>query len=213
MNVLLIGASGFTGKVVLQSLLSQGHQVTAVTRDLSSLKSHQKGLRILLGNVLDADFITKALKNQDAVINCLGIGGKGNAKPNSLVSDAMEILVSAMEKAKVKRLIAMSNVGAGNSRAFQPWYFTNIILPLFMKWLQVIIEDKNKMEPLIMNSQLDWTIVRCPNIVDQPAKHTLHATIDGKGLGFSVTNRDVAAFMVDQINRTDFLHQAPCVSN
>jgi hypothetical protein len=61
-------------------------------------------------------------------------------------------------------------IGAGNSIAFQPWIFTKIILPSFMKWLKVIIDDKNRMEPIIMNSRLDWTIVRCPNIVDKPSK-------------------------------------------
>jgi hypothetical protein len=82
-----------------------------------------------------------------------------------------------------------------------------------MKWLKVIIEDKNRMEPIIMNSNLDWTIVRCPNIVDKPAKGNCNATLDGKGLNLSITLPDLSKFMVDHLKETNFNKQAPCVSN
>jgi hypothetical protein len=82
-----------------------------------------------------------------------------------------------------------------------------------MKWLKVIIDDKNRMEPIIMNSELDWTIVRCPNIVDKPAKGTCNATFDGKGLKLSITLPDLSKFMVDQLKETAFIKQAPSVSN
>jgi hypothetical protein len=82
-----------------------------------------------------------------------------------------------------------------------------------MKWLKVIIDDKNRMEPIIMNSELDWTIVRCPNIVDKPAKETCNATLDGKGLKLSITLPDLSKFMVDQLKQSAFIKQAPSVSN
>jgi hypothetical protein len=121
--------------------------------------------------------------------------------------------VEEMEKQQIKRLIAMSNVGAGNSLAFQPWFFTKIILPYFMKWLKVIIDDKNRMEPIIMNSALDWTIVRCPNIVDKTPKGNVHATLDGKGLILAVTLGDMAEFIIDQLTDSAYSRQAPSISN
>jgi hypothetical protein len=69
------------------------------------------------------------------------------------------------------------------------------------------------MEPIIMNSRLDWTIVRCPNIVDKPMKGNCKATLDGKGLKLSVTLGDMAAFMINQITDNTFLKQAPSISN
>ena len=134
------------------------------------------------------------------------IAGKLKSRVDSLVN-------IEMQKQNIKRLIAMSNVGAGHSIAFQPWFFTKIILPYFMKWLKVIIDDKNRMEPIIMNSNLDWTIVRCPNIVDKPAKGRCNATLDGKGLKLSITLSDLSKFMVDQLKQTVFIKQAPSVSN
>lgn len=213
MKVLLLGATGFSGKEVLRKLLHENHDVTIITRNRASFGHPNNTINIIEGNVLDENLINKAIQNQDAVINCLGIGGKGNGKPNSFVSDATRILVRSMELNGPKRLICMSNVGAGDSYNFQPWIFKKLILPYFMKWLKVIIDDKNIMEPIIMNSKLDWTILRFPNIVNKESKGNVNATLNGKGLKLSITNKDLAHFMVKQLTSDLFLHKAPCVSN
>ena len=213
MKVILFGATGFSGQGILEEALKQGHEVTILVRDASKIAIKHKNLTLVEGSVLDPQIVASVLHHQEAVIQCLGVGGKGDGKPSSFISDATKVIVDEMQKQNIKRLIAMSNVGAGNSIAFQPWFFTKIILPYFMKWLKVIIEDKNRMEPIIMNSNLDWTIVRCPNIVDKPAKGTSNATLDGKGLKLSITLPDLSKFMVDQLKQTAFIKQAPSVSN
>jgi len=213
MKVIIFGATGFSGQGILAEALKQGHEVTILVRDASKIPIKHQNLTILEGNVLDPQTVASVLHHQEAVIHCLGVGGKGDGKPTTFISDATKVIIDEMQKQQIKRLIAMSNVGAGNSIAFQPWFFTKIILPYFMKWLKVIIEDKNRMEPIIMNSNLDWTIVRCPNIVDKPAKGRCNATLDGKGLKLSITLSDLSKFMVDQLKQTAFIKQAPSVSN
>lgn len=213
MKVIIFGATGFSGQGILAEALKQGHKVTILVRDTSKVQIKHQNLTIVEGNVLNPQTVASVLHHQEAVIQCLGVGGKGDGKPTTFISDATKIIVDEMQNKKIKRLIAMSNVGAGNSIAFQPWFFTKIILPYFMKWLKVIIEDKNRMEPIIMNSNLDWTIVRCPNIVDKPAKGRCNATLDGKGLKLSITLSDLSKFMVDQLKQTAFIKQAPSVSN
>lgn len=213
MKVTIFGATGFSGQAILADSIKQGHEVTILVRDASKIPIKHQNLTIIEGNVLNPQTVASVLYHQEAVIQCLGVGGKGDGKPTTFISDATKIIVDEMQNQKIKRLIAMSNVGAGNSIAFQPWFFTKIILPYFIKWLKVIIEDKNRMEPIIMNSNLDWTIVRCPNIVDKPAKGTCNATLDGKGLKLSITLSDLSKFMVDQLKQTVFIKQAPSVSN
>ena len=213
MKVTIFGATGFSGQGILAEALKQGHEVTILVRDVSKIPSKHKNLTIVEGNVLDPQMVASILHHQEAVIQCLGVGGKGDGKSTTFISDATKVIVDEMQKQNIKRLIAMSNVGAGNSITFQPWFFTKIILPYFMKWLKVIIEDKNRMEPIIMNSNLDWTIVRCPNIVDKPAKGTCNATLDGKGLKLSITLPDLSKFIVDRMKQTAFIKQAPTVSN
>ncbi len=213
MKVAIFGASGYSGKEILQQALLQGHIVTVLTRAKKSISFPHQNLVIIEGNVLDRNTVAGVLKNQQAVIQCLGIGGKGNGQATSLVSDATKIIVDEMEKCGIKRLIAMSNVGAGNSVSFLPWFFSKIILPYFMKWLKVIIDDKNIMESVIMNSNLTWTIVRAPKIIDRPAKQTITATLDGKNLKFSITNPDNASFIVQQLSSSSFINKAPSISN
>jgi putative NADH-flavin reductase len=213
MKLVIFGATGFSGQVILKLALSKGFQVTVLVRNKSAITIQNENLTVIQGNVLDSNDVKKALEHQDAVIQCLGVGGKGDGKPTTFISDATKIIVEEMEKQQIKRLIAMSNVGAGNSLAFQPWFFTKIILPYFMKWLKVIIDDKNRMEPIIMNSELDWTIVRCPNIVDKTPKDNIHATLDGKGLKLAVTLDDMAEFIINQITDNAYSRQAPSISN
>jgi putative NADH-flavin reductase len=213
MKVVIFGTTGFSGKAILKETLSQQHQVTVLVRNKSAIQIQDKNLKIVEGNVLDKYTVAEVLKNSDAVIQCLGVGGKGNGKLTTFISDATKIIVEEMEKQQIKRLIAMSNVGAGNSISFQPWIFTKIILPYFMKWLKVLIDDKNRMEPIIMNSELDWTIVRCPNIVDKTPKGNVHATLDGKGLKLAVTLGDMAEFIVQQLINASYSKQAPSISN
>ncbi|HTI93496.1 MAG TPA: SDR family oxidoreductase [Puia sp.] len=211
MKVVIFGASGFAGKAVLKEALAQDHQVTILIRNKSAVSINDKRLTIIEGDVMDRKKVSEVLQGQEAVIECLGTA-KSN-RPTTLVSDATRIIVEEMERLGVKRLLAMSNVGTGNSIGHNPWYFTKFILPFFMKWLKVVIDDKNRMEPIIMNSHLNWTIVRFPNIVDKPAKETYHATLDGKGLKLSITLGDMAKFMVRQLTQGGFSKQAPSLSN
>jgi putative NADH-flavin reductase len=213
MKLVIFGATGFSGQAILKLALTKGYQVTVLVRNKSTITIKHDNLTVIQGKVLDRNDVKKALENQDAVIQCLGVGGKGDGKPTTFISEANKIIVDEMEKQKVSRLIAMSNVGAGNSLSFQPWFFTKFILPYFMKWLKVIIDDKNRMEPTIMNSELEWTIVRCPNIVDKAPKGNVHATLDGKGLKLSITLGDMAEFIVHQLTDSTYSKQAPSISN
>jgi len=213
MKLVIFGATGFSGKAILAEALRKGYEVSILVRDASKVQIKHKNLTIIEGNVLNPQTVASVLQHLEAVIQCLGIGGTGDGKANSFVSDATKIIVEEMQKQNISRLIAMSNFGAGNSIAFLPWFFRKLILPYFMKWLKVIIDDKNRMEPIIMNSSLDWTIIRCPNIIDKAAKNNCLASLDGKGLRLSVTLPDMAVFMVDQLDKDDYIKQAPCISN
>lgn len=213
MKIVIFGATGFSGRAILKEALSQNHQVTALARNISALPDPDKNLVLVEGDVLNRNAVAAALINSDAVIQCLGIGGKGSGKPTTFISDATRIIIEEMEKQSVKRLIVMSNAGAGNSIEFMSRFFTGFILPWFMKWLQVIIDDKNRMEPLVMNSTLDWTIVRCPNITDKAPRGKYLATLDGKGLKMSITLGDMAKFIVQQLVDDSFSRQCPSISN
>ncbi|MFN6078677.1 MAG: NAD(P)-dependent oxidoreductase, partial [Bacteroidota bacterium] len=124
MKVTIFGATGFSGQAILADSIKQGHEVTILVRDASKIPIKHQNLTIVEGNVLNPQTVASVLHHQEAVIQCLGVSGKGDGKPTTFISDATKIIVDEMQNQKIKRLIAMSNVGAGNSIAFQPWFFT-----------------------------------------------------------------------------------------
>lgn len=213
MNIVVLGATGIVGKAIVKEALQQGHQVTVLTRNAQKLPSGQAGLKVVEGLVTDRKVLRQVLNGQDAVIQTLGIGGKGDGKTTTFVSSTNQIIMEEMEQLGLRRLIAISVIGAGDSLKFLPWIYKKMILPLFQRWFIPIIEDKNRMEKCIKESHLDWTVVRCTTVKHQAAKGNVVASLDGKGLKFSITDADLAKFFINQLSDRQFLHQMPTVSN
>lgn len=213
MKIAVFGATGIVGKAVVNEALKKGHEVTVLTRNGEKVTTRHEYLHIVEGNVADKNVVRTVLKDQEAVIQTLGIGGKGDGKPTSIVSEANKVIMTEMEQMNVKRLIAISVIGAGDSLTFLPWIYRKLVLPLFMKWFQAVIDDKNRMELMIKSSGLDWTIVRCTTVKERPATGKVNATLDGKGLKFSISAADMAVFIVNQLTDNSFLKQNPTISN
>ncbi len=209
MKLLVFGATGLTGGLVVDMALKQGHQVTVLTRDASKFSHRNQDLEVIEGSATSQSDIEKTLRDVDAVIHCLGIGGKGQGSATTVVSDSVKAVLAAMKLTGVKRIVCMSNVGAGGSGT---WFYNRVVVPVFLRWLKPIIADKDRMEGLLKGSGLEWTSVRLPNIVDGPAR-PIQASESGKGIGISITAASAAAFLLQQISDNQWLHKSPSISN
>ena len=209
MKILVFGASGLTGGIVVDLALKQGHQVVVLTRDASKFSHRNPNLEVMEGNANSQEDIERAIKDVAAVIHCLGIGGKGQGSSTTVVSDSVRAVLAAMTKTGVKRIVCMSNVGAGGSGT---WFYNAVVLPIFLRWLKPIIEDKNRMEDLLKSSQLDWVSVRLPNIVAGPGK-PVRTSEDGKGIGISISAESTAEFLLQQVSDNRWLKKTPSISN
>jgi len=87
MKLVIFGATGFSGQAILKLALSKGFQVTVLVRNKSGITIQNENLTVIQGNVLNSDDVKKVLENQDTVIQCLGVGGKGDGKPTTFISD------------------------------------------------------------------------------------------------------------------------------
>jgi putative NADH-flavin reductase len=210
MKVLLFGATGFTGEAVLLELLANNHVVTALVRSKNGVDLEHPNLRVIEGDVLDQSQINAAMEGQEAVINCLG---KNKGSDLNLISSFSNKVIRAMEEKKVSRLIALSNVGAGDSLKAQPFVFRRILLPTILKWLQDLINDKNVMESMIQKSNLNWTILRFPKISEKPSQKRILISQDGKGLSFSISLKDCTEFIVSQLEDKSLYFKTPSISN
>jgi len=208
-RIAVFGATGLTGGLVVRQALAQGHEVIALARDPGSVTLRHTSLRVIGGSPISVTDVERCIQGADAVIHCLGIGGKGDGRPTSLVSDSVRLVLATMQDHGVRRIVCMSNIGAGHSGT---WFANRIVIPLFLRWLIPIIEDKNRMESALCASAVDWVSVRLPNIVagvDKP----IRVSADGRGLGFSITAESAARFLLEQVSSDRYLRQAPSISN
>jgi putative NADH-flavin reductase len=165
-KLLVIGASRGTGLETMKAALSAVHSVRALAR--SAIPIQNENLEKVSGDALDSDTIRNALRDIEAVIQSLGVNISPRAifERTTLFSRSTRILVDAMKAAGVKRLIAVTGLGAGDSRGHGGFLYDAIVFPLFLKR---VYEDKDVQEWIIRSSGLDWTIVRPGLLTNGPA--------------------------------------------
>ena len=109
----------------------------------------------------------------------------------------------------VPRIVCMSNIGAGGSG---PWVANHVVIPLFVRWLLPIVEDKERMEAALRASPVEWVSVRLPSITSGPVK-PVRTSVDGRGIGLTITAASTARFLLDQTTSTEWVGAAPSISN
>ncbi|UHD15549.1 NAD(P)-dependent oxidoreductase [Thiocapsa bogorovii] len=203
MHIALFGATGGTGRQVLDQALAQGHAVSALVRDPAKL-AERAGLTLVVGDVLDQTATTRCVQGVDAVI-CV-LGSHGSREPIEALGT--RIVLDAMRDTGVRRLIAVTSLGVGDSREQINWAF-RVIMDLTLK---PIMMAKEEQERLIKASGLDWTIVRPGGLTDGPRTGAYRFGRDRSIKGGRISRADVADFVLRQLTDPAFIHQTPAVS-
>jgi len=201
MHLLLLGSTGGTGRHLLTLALEAGHRVTVLVRDPSRLECSHPDLRVVQGDATDVSDLLSALDGVDAVISVIGAPPSSRAGVRGRSARA---LLTAMQQAGVRRLISLSSLGVGDSAARMPWYLTWLIVPFY---LRRAFDDHEVQERHIRGSDVDWTLVRPTFMNDKPATGRIQdlARVEPREVGLSVTRADVARFMLDQLDRTQWV--------
>lgn len=195
MKVLIIGATGATGRELVAQGLQLGHQVTAVVRrpDEAGLPTEAT---VVKGDVKDSSSMAQAIRGQDVVVSSLG--SKLSRKPTTLFSDGTRNLLMAMKSNGVRRLICITGVGAGDSRGHGGFLYDRILQPLLLK---EIYRDKDRQEAIVRESAADWTLVRPGALTNGPRKGKIKVFTDMTGVTLgSISRADVAAFILEHLN-------------
>ncbi len=208
MKIVIFGATGTVGQNLIEQALMRGHEITAFTRNPEKLTETSGKLTVLMGDVLNPSAVTDAVKNQDAVICALGMPLMNK---EGLRAAGTKNIVAAMNDTGVKRLICLSALGIGDSRSILPFYYKFLIVPLFMRHL---FADHTAQETIVTNSKLNWTIVRPGNFTKGSITGTYQIE-DGRGnkqLKLKISPKDVAGFMLKQLDTDQFLKMRPSIS-
>jgi uncharacterized protein YbjT (DUF2867 family) len=207
MKVLVLGATGATGKLIVRAARSQGHTIVAPVRDLAKGQD-LAGAELLEGDARDGKALSRALFGCDGVISSLGTA-MSPFREVTLLSAATHALVEAMTVKHVRRLVCITGLGAGDSRDHGGFLFDNLIMPLL---LRNVYEDKDRQEDIVRVSSLDWVLVRPMILNNKPANGTIRAQTDLSSIhGGSIARADVAKFVVQQLTEDTWLRRAPLI--
>lgn len=208
MRLLILGATGKTGRLLVRQALDRGHTVTAFARHPADVTAQHPQLRVAQGDILDRESIDAAVQNQDAVLSALGVE---TLRANTILSDGTRNVIAAMQRHGPRRLIVISSLGVGESAGQLGWLYNRLLIPLL---LRNIFADKELQERYIVRSDLDWTIVR-PGALSNGARtgHYQHGfSPNDRSIRARIARADVADFMLALLDDPASIHQAIGVS-
>ena len=189
MKIVLLGATGGTGKEVLAQALASGYDVTAVVRSPERLSFTDPELTVVQGDATDAGVLAKAMAGGDALISTLG------SKGSTLITDSTRAIVEAAATTGLRRVIVMSSFAVNRDQLNG---VAKVVTGLVMK---TQVADKTAGESLLRESGLDWTIVHACKLTNEPRGTGTRVVppTETVGLGNKVARADVAAWMLSQL--------------
>lgn len=209
MKLIIFGATGMVGKQLVKQALYNGHQVKAFGRNVftEGLPEDEK-LELVQGALFDAGLVHKAIKGCDAVLSALGGSTDGTDKTRSL---GMKNIAAQMEKAAVKRIVAVGGMGVLNAPDDSLLLDTEDYPPQYV----AVAKEHQKAYEILKESDLDWTFVCPPDL------------IDGEATGHFITNAyyppepnsnriitgDLALFMLNELKKNEYIKQRVGISN
>lgn len=211
MKVTIFGANGPTGRLLTEQALKKGYKVTAVTRHPEAFPIQHDRLEVFHGDVYDLKSVEKAIMSQDAVLSSLGV--PFSRKPISVYSQGIIHIIQAMQKFDVNRLICVSS--SATEPHFDPqggFIFERIVQPLIVNTIgKQLYEDMRRMEKLVKQSDLAWTIVR-PSGLFQTQDITPYQVGETYLKGRFTSRSDLASSMLEELCSNAYLRKVMAVS-
>ncbi len=200
-RVLIVGASGGTGRQLVLQCLARGYSVRAWSRHERELPLRHPELEHVAGDITDRSLAARATRGVTAVVSALG-STTGLARA-TVCTEGTRALIDAMGENRVPRVVAITSMGTTDKLGPVHAHFFD---PLFFRG---IYDDKREQERLVMSSGLEWVIVRPGRLVDAAGTHRARVVFDGPLPGVHVSRAAVARFALEQLGSDRYLGLAP----
>lgn len=203
MRIIVFGATGKTGKHVVDECLARNLDVVAYVRNAQKLADRQ--ISVVTGELTDASAIERALEGCDGIISALGSG-------NNTLTQFARTIVPVLEKHGPRRIVSL--VGAGVGMPGDPSSFGRTAMLTLMRLIaRPVLEDAEHHAQILIDSDLDWTLVRPPRLTTGPKAGVIdHAPSLKLGPSQSISRANLVAFMVETIVASSYVRQAPMVA-
>lgn len=163
MHLAIFGSTGPTGRALVSQALDKGHDVTAVARDPAALDATAARLDVVRADVLDRASFDGVLGGVDAVLSAIGTHGR---QPTTVYSVGAANIRDAMHDAGVQRFVGISALPVTPRTELGPterW----IVVPLLSMFFGEMYADMTRMEQVLRDSDLDFTIMRPPQLTNK----------------------------------------------
>jgi putative NADH-flavin reductase len=210
MKLLIFGATGATGKLVVEQALAAGNEVRAYVRNPSRFNINTEHLEIVQGELSDQEAIVQAMSGTDVVISTLGPRARQKGMP---LAGGMQNILAAMQSQGVRRHIITSTLSARD-----PNDALNTKAKAMIAMVKVLMrsayDDIVRVAELVRASDCDWTIIRLSILNNKPMTGNVRVGYISKGeVGTAMSRADLADFILKQTSDTQYLRKAPAISN
>ena len=195
---------------MVEQALAAGDQVTAYARDPAKLTGKRERLTVIRGELSDRDAIDRAVSGADAVLSVLGPKARVKGMP---VTEGTKNIMAAMKRHGVRRLILTSTASAKDPND-RPDLKYRILVGIVKLLIHPAYEEIIGTADEVRQSDLDWTMVRLSLLNNGPRTGRVRVGYKGRGeVGLRIARADIADFMLNQVNDSRYLRQAPLISN
>src|ERR1035437_3490996 len=203
LKLVVLGATGATGQLIVSQALEQGHHVTALARHSEGVAASHPQLQVVAFDVLNPNVdLDPVVADADAVLSALG---SRERRPTTVYSSGVQRIAKAMQDQGVRRLLCISSDGI-DVPAGLPWPQRVVLCQIIQRIYRHQYAHMVRMESCLRSSSLDWTVIRAPRLTDGPPMgHTRVFVIEPILDGGSLRRADLAQFMIDAVNQPETL--------
>ncbi|WP_341347717.1 NAD(P)H-binding protein [Paenibacillus sp. FSL H3-0469] len=213
-KILILGASGRTGRLILDYALRKGYKVNALVRNPDKIQPRE-GLTLFKGTPENPEDIDHAMEGTQGVLVALNnvrtsdFPWAKQVSPPRFMANAVKGTVIAMEKRGLRRIVIISALGVGDSFS---------TAPILLRWLEKYTnvgktyDDHNWVDQEIRDTDTDWTLVRAVGLSNSDKSKTLQVTeVGGPKPALIISRMNVAKFAVDALENDAYIHKAPII--
>jgi putative NADH-flavin reductase len=208
MRVTVFGASGATGRHLVDQALTHGHHVTAFVRDASRFDVRSERLTVVVGDVAEAAIVASAVEGRQGVLCALGAASPLRRDPTLV--EGVRHIVSAMEQGGVRRLVYLSFLGIPEGRHQLSLVGRYVVAPLLLRH---VVSDHAAKERIIRGSSLEWVIARPPRLTNGARKGSYRSGVDVRATSVipRISRADLADFMLRQLDEDTYVRKTPAI--
>jgi len=211
-TIALFGGTGRTGLPFLKHGLAD-FKIKALVRTPEKIEFKDENLQLIKGDITNTEDILKTIDGSDVVVSLIGHNKTSKA---GFQTEAMREIIKIMHEKEIKRLISLTGGGvntADDNPKFMDKLIVFIMRNLAGKMSRNALVDGINHSKLIMDSGLDWTIVRGPMLTEEPAKDNIEVGNVGTVPGFKLSREDLAKFILDTIKNNTYINELPFLTN